>query len=111
MPERFLNNKERRRRCGGDGEVFCVVRRVGRRSCLGMELAKIRIGVTVANLVNRFEWRGAVEGELPDLTEDLTFVLMMKTPLVARIPPRSGPGETLLHVVALSVVVDIVVLK
>ncbi|KAK9099421.1 hypothetical protein Syun_026466 [Stephania yunnanensis] len=89
MPERFLNNKS-----GGGVDAEAMERSfvsfgVGRRSCPGMELAKIQIGVTVANLVNRFEWRSAVEGELPDLTEDLTFVLMMKTPLVARILPRS----------------------
>ncbi|KAK9101414.1 hypothetical protein Scep_024844 [Stephania cephalantha] len=92
MPERFLNNNKSGVGVGVDVEAMersFVSFGVGRRSCPGMELAKIQIGVTVANLVNRFEWRGAVEGELPDLTEDLTFVLMMKTPLVARILPRS----------------------
>ncbi|KAK9131275.1 hypothetical protein Sjap_011762 [Stephania japonica] len=85
MPERFLK---------GAGDVEAMERSfvsfgVGRRSCPGMELAKIQIGLTVANLVNRFEWCSAVDGELPDLSEDLTFVLMMKTPLVARIVPRT----------------------
>lgn len=53
-----------------------------------MELAKLHVGLTLANLVNRFEWSGAVEGELPDLSEDFTFVLRMKTPLKARIALR-----------------------
>nr|ANY58151.1 putative CYP719 [synthetic construct] len=84
-PERFTTK-------GVDAEAMersYVSFGVGRRSCPGMELAKIQIAVTVANLVNRFEWCSAAEGELPDLSEGLTFVLMMKTPLVARIVPRS----------------------
>uniref|UniRef100_A0AAU7PIR7 Cytochrome P450 CYP 1 n=1 Tax=Asarum sieboldii TaxID=76098 RepID=A0AAU7PIR7_9MAGN len=60
----------------------------GRRVCPGMELAKIHVALILANLVKSFEWLSAVEGQLPDLTEDLTFILRMKTPLSAKIVPR-----------------------
>ncbi|KAK9112483.1 hypothetical protein Scep_020002 [Stephania cephalantha] len=89
MPERFLGSDD-----GGDNYVEAMERSfvsfgVGRRICPGMELAKLQVALTLANLVKSFEWGSAVEGQLPDLNEEFrTFVLAMKTPLVARIVPR-----------------------
>ncbi|KAI3935843.1 hypothetical protein MKW92_020651 [Papaver armeniacum] len=44
--------------------------------------------LTLANLVNTFRWSCVSGGKFPDLTEDLSFILRMKTPLVAGIVPR-----------------------
>lgn len=95
MPERFLANSKHGHGNGGVGngleramERSFLPFGAGRRVCAGMELAKVHVALTLANLVNRFEWGSAVEGELPDMSEDLTFVLRMKTPLKARIVPR-----------------------
>ncbi|KAG9450887.1 hypothetical protein H6P81_010852 [Aristolochia fimbriata] len=61
----------------------------GRRNCAGMELAKPHVALTLGNLVKAFQWSTANDqGEFPDLTEDLIFVLGMKTPLQAKIVPR-----------------------
>nr|ANY58152.1 putative CYP719 [synthetic construct] len=60
----------------------------GRRACPGMELAKVHLAMVVANLVNSFEWQSAVEGQPLDLSETLNPLLVMKTPLVARLVPR-----------------------
>ncbi|KAK9096920.1 hypothetical protein Sjap_022417 [Stephania japonica] len=84
MPERFVGESD------VEGMERCFVSfGVGRRICPGMELAKLQVALTLANLVKSFVWGSAVEGQLPDLNEDFrTFVLTMKTPLVARIVPR-----------------------
>ncbi|MCL7024742.1 hypothetical protein MKW94_027865 [Papaver nudicaule] len=84
MPERFLK----------DGDTSKAMERsliafgAGRRICAGMDLAKLQVALTLANLVKSFCWSCVREGQLPDLTEDLSFILRMKTPLVARIVPR-----------------------
>ncbi|KAF8406325.1 hypothetical protein HHK36_008411 [Tetracentron sinense] len=90
MPERFLTSLKN----GNDGSLVGAMERsflpfgAGRRVCAGMELAKPQVALTIAHLVNDFHWSSAVDGQLPDLSDDLTFVLTMKTPLVARIMPR-----------------------
>ncbi|KAG9450869.1 hypothetical protein H6P81_010834 [Aristolochia fimbriata] len=96
-PERFLENNIN----GGEGEgvwkedVAATAMEksflpfgAGRRICAGMELAKPHVALTLGNLVKAFEWSSAIEGEFPDLSEDSTFVLGMKTPLLARVAPR-----------------------
>ncbi|OVA10470.1 Cytochrome P450 [Macleaya cordata] len=98
MPERFLvghpNNDNGSGGGGGGEDHMGAMERslipfgAGRRICAGMEVAKLQVALTVANLVNSFQWSSVVEGQLPDLTEDLTFILRMKTPLAARIVPR-----------------------
>ncbi|PIA46297.1 hypothetical protein AQUCO_01500066v1 [Aquilegia coerulea] len=60
----------------------------GRRTCAGMDLAKLQVAFTLASLIKTFHWSSVAEDQLPDLSEDLTFVLMMKTPLIARIISR-----------------------
>uniref|UniRef100_A0AAU7PIV5 Cytochrome P450 CYP719A3 n=1 Tax=Asarum sieboldii TaxID=76098 RepID=A0AAU7PIV5_9MAGN len=57
----------------------------GMRTCAGMELGKLQVALAVANLVGAFRWAPAVASELPDMSEEMTFVLMMKNPLAARI--------------------------
>ncbi|KAF8406323.1 hypothetical protein HHK36_008409 [Tetracentron sinense] len=90
MPERFLTSLKN----DNDGSLVEAIERsflpfgAGRRVCAGMEVAKLQASLTIAHLVNDFHWSSAVEGQLPDLTDDLTFVLTMKTPLVARIKPH-----------------------
>ncbi|KAG9450937.1 hypothetical protein H6P81_010902 [Aristolochia fimbriata] len=96
-PERFLENNSN----GGEGEgvwkeeiATTAMEKsflpfgAGRRICAGMELAKPHMALTLGNLVKAFQWSTAIEGELPDLSEDSTFVLGMKTPLLARVVPR-----------------------
>ena len=64
---------------------------VGRRICPGLGLALLHLEYFVANLVRKFEWRGA-DGEEVDLTEKLEFTVVMKRPLRARaVPLRSPP--------------------
>ena len=64
----------------------------GMKSCAGMEVGKLQVAFTVANLVNAFRWSpgaaAAGEGQHPT-EEHLSFVLMMKNPFAARITPRS----------------------
>ncbi|KAI3855569.1 hypothetical protein MKX03_006607 [Papaver bracteatum] len=92
MPERFLWDLND----GGDKskattlsmERSFIAFGAGRRICAGMDLEKLQVALTLANLVNSFLWSCVSEGKLPDLAEDLSFILRMKTPLVARIVPR-----------------------
>ncbi|XP_058075593.1 (S)-canadine synthase-like [Magnolia sinica] len=97
MPERFLHPLKDGSGNDGSNAAAHLLRAMersflpfgaGRRICAGIELAKIHIALTLANLVKNFEWHCEFEGQLPDLTEDLTFVLRMKTPLAACIKPR-----------------------
>ncbi|KAF8369463.1 hypothetical protein HHK36_032520 [Tetracentron sinense] len=91
MPERFLTSSKNG---NDDSSLVGAIERsflpfgAGRRVCAGMELAKLEVGLTLAHLVNDFRWSSTVEGQLPDLTENLTVLISMKTPLVARIMPR-----------------------
>nr|ANY58162.1 putative CYP719 [synthetic construct] len=85
MPKRFLQSQrgeDMRAMIMGMERSF-IPFGAGRRICAGMELAKPQVALTLANLVYKFQWCSEVEGQLPDLSEDLTFVLRMKTPLVA----------------------------
>lgn len=59
------------------------------RACAGMEVGKLQVAMAVANLVMAFKWLPEEEGKMPDLAEDMTFVLMMKKPLAAKIVPRA----------------------
>nr|QQS74306.1 cytochrome P450 dependent monooxygenase [Piper nigrum] len=61
----------------------------GMRACAGMEVGKLQVAMVVANLVMSFKWLPEAEGKMPDLAEDMTFVLMMKKPLAAKIVPRA----------------------
>ena len=57
-----------------------------------MEVGKLQVAFAVANLTNAFRWspEAAAAGEGHHPTEEhLSFVLMMKNPLGARITPRS----------------------
>ncbi|KAL5697610.1 hypothetical protein ACHQM5_028735 [Ranunculus cassubicifolius] len=86
MPERFLG-------CLGvsnEMERSFLPFGAGRRICPAMELAKQQIGFILASLVQKFQWSSVVDNQLPDLTEDLTFILAMKMPLAARIALRSS---------------------
>lgn len=91
MPDRFLGASNDG---NGDGSTATSMERslipfgAGRRICAGMDLAKLQVALTVANLVNSFHWLSVDDDQLPDLSEDLTFILRMKTPLVARVVPR-----------------------
>ncbi|KAF5195557.1 (S)-canadine synthase [Thalictrum thalictroides] len=62
----------------------------GMRICAGMDLGKLQFGFVLANLVNAFKWSCVEEGNFPDLTEKLSFVLLMKTPLEAKITTRKS---------------------
>ncbi|GLJ37637.1 hypothetical protein SUGI_0764510 [Cryptomeria japonica] len=80
-PERFLGNNEVR--------MSYLPFGAGRRVCAGMDVASVYVPITLANLLKAFEWGCVKEGSPPDLTRDITNVLMsMKYPLEARITPR-----------------------
>ncbi|KAI3991948.1 hypothetical protein MKX01_012893 [Papaver californicum] len=88
MPERFLGTVNDGGKATVAMERSLIAFGAGRRICPGMDLAKLQVALTLANLVNSFRWSCVSEGQLPDLTEDLSFILRMKTPLAARIVPR-----------------------
>ncbi|XP_058112251.1 cheilanthifoline synthase-like [Magnolia sinica] len=92
MPERFLN--ENARSAGMAMERSFLPFGAGRRICAGMDLGKLQVGLTLANLINSFEWLAA-DGDGPDMTDDFTSLLRMKEPLVARIKPRTNLGASL----------------
>ncbi|RZC49613.1 hypothetical protein C5167_018048 [Papaver somniferum] len=61
MPERFLSKPDVAM------ERSLIVFGAGRRICAGMDLAKLQVALTLANLVNSFRWSCVSEGQLPDL--------------------------------------------
>ncbi|KAF9588381.1 hypothetical protein IFM89_009396 [Coptis chinensis] len=91
MPERYLQ-----------GEVGSVTHKAmeqsllpfgaGMRICAGMDLGKLHVAFVLANLVNDFKWSCVEEGNLPDMTEELFAIILMKTPLEGRISPRKVCG-------------------
>ncbi|PIA50635.1 hypothetical protein AQUCO_01200087v1 [Aquilegia coerulea] len=95
MPDRFMTSSVDK---GAESDVSLVRNMersflpfgAGRRICAGMDLAKLQVAFTLASLINNFHWSSVAEDQLPDLSEDLTFVLRMKTPLMARIISRSS---------------------
>ncbi|RWR90114.1 S-canadine synthase-like protein [Cinnamomum micranthum f. kanehirae] len=92
-PDRFMESSKEF--SGKRGKYSYLPFGAGMRACAGMDVGKLHLAFAVSNLVNAFHWSNAVEGEKPDLTEDLTFVLAMKTPLETRIVPRGIlPGPT-----------------
>ncbi|MCL7045072.1 hypothetical protein MKW94_016552 [Papaver nudicaule] len=90
IPERFLKDANSD---GGFGDIkkmesSLIAFGAGMRICAGMDLGKLQLAFGLASLVNEFKWDCAVDGKLPDLTEDHAFILLMKNPLEARITPR-----------------------
>ncbi|KAI3900346.1 hypothetical protein MKW92_006941 [Papaver armeniacum] len=83
MPERFLQKQDKAM------EQSLLPFSAGMRICAGMELGKLQFSFSLANLVNAFKWSCVSDGVLPDMSDLLGFVLFMKTPLEARIVPRS----------------------
>nr|ANY58188.1 putative N-methyltransferase [synthetic construct] len=89
IPERFMQGED------GSATNKAMERSflpfgAGMRTCAGMDLGKLQFAFVLANLVNAFKWSCVEEGKLPDLSEDLAFVLLMKTPLEAKITPRKS---------------------
>ncbi|KAI3911251.1 hypothetical protein MKW92_029624 [Papaver armeniacum] len=91
IPERFLKD------VNADGKYGDIKKMessllpfgAGMRICAGMDLAKLTIAFGIASLINEFKWDCVSDGKLPDLSENLGFILLMKTPLEARIIPRA----------------------
>ncbi|KAG9450864.1 hypothetical protein H6P81_010829 [Aristolochia fimbriata] len=98
-PDRFLENTVWPQGNLGDKEEDAAMTAMersflpfgaGRRICAGMELAKPHVALALGNFVKAFQWSSASEGKLPDLDGDLTLLLGMKTPLLAKIVPRNA---------------------
>nr|ANY58157.1 CYP719A17 [synthetic construct]BAG75116.1 cytochrome P450 [Eschscholzia californica] len=87
MPERFLkvNNEDVNMKAM---EQSLLPFSAGMRICAGMELGKLQFSFALANLVYAFKWSCVDDGVLPDMSDELGFVLFMKTPLEARIVRR-----------------------
>nr|B1NF19.1 RecName: Full=Trifunctional (S)-stylopine synthase/(S)-nandinine synthase/(S)-canadine synthase; Short=STS; AltName: Full=Cytochrome P450 719A13 [Argemone mexicana]ABR14721.1 stylopine synthase [Argemone mexicana]ANY58137.1 CYP719A13 [synthetic construct] len=86
-PERFLQKNQD----GVDGKAMeqsLLPFSAGMRICAGMELGKLQFSFALANLVNAFKWSCVSDGVFPDMSDQLGFVLLMKTPLEAGIVPR-----------------------
>ncbi|MCL7045459.1 hypothetical protein MKW94_026751 [Papaver nudicaule] len=83
MPERFLGKQDKAM------EQSLLPFSAGMRICAGMELGKLQFSLSLANLVNAFQWSCVSDGVFPDMSDLLGFVLFMKTPLEARIVPRA----------------------
>nr|ANY58182.1 putative CYP719 [synthetic construct] len=89
MPERFLHGEEQNGGNIKEMEQSLLPFSAGMRICAGMELGKLQLGFALASLVNAFKWECAVDGKLPDMSEDHCFILLMKNPLEAKITPRT----------------------
>nr|B5UAQ8.1 RecName: Full=Cheilanthifoline synthase; Short=CHS; AltName: Full=Cytochrome P450 719A5 [Eschscholzia californica]ANY58153.1 CYP719A5 [synthetic construct]BAG75113.1 cheilanthifoline synthase [Eschscholzia californica] len=89
IPERFLQGQESKYGDIKEMEQSLLPFSAGMRICAGMELGKLQYGFSLASLVEAFKWTCAVDGKLPDLSEDHCFILLMKNPLEARITPRT----------------------
>ncbi|XXG60935.1 hypothetical protein AAC387_Pa04g2724 [Persea americana] len=85
-PERFMESSKEF--LGKRGQYSFLPFGAGMRACAGLEVGKLQLPFAVSNLVYAFHWSNAVEGEEPNLSEDFSFILAMKTPLEARIVPR-----------------------
>eukprot|EP01018_Ginkgo_biloba_P011506 Gb_07522 [translate_table: standard] len=81
-PQRFLGQAK------ADAKFAYLPFGAGRRSCAGMDLANLHVPITLANLLKKFEWQPESSGKLPDMTDEMLFVLRMKHPLQARIRLR-----------------------
>nr|Q948Y1.1 RecName: Full=(S)-canadine synthase; AltName: Full=(S)-tetrahydrocolumbamine oxidase (methylenedioxy-bridge-forming); AltName: Full=Cytochrome P450 719A1 [Coptis japonica]ANY58144.1 CYP719A1 [synthetic construct]BAB68769.1 methylenedioxy bridge-forming enzyme [Coptis japonica] len=88
MPERFLEGETGTAYNKAMEQSFLPFS-AGMRICAGMDLGKLQFAFALANLVNAFKWSCVEEGKLPDMGEELSFVLLMKTPLEARIAGRN----------------------
>ncbi|XP_068644716.1 piperic acid synthase CYP719A37-like [Aristolochia californica] len=88
-PERFLTRSN-----DGDGgkqqsvEQWFIPFGAGLRTCAGMELGKLQVALALGNLVRAFKWSPEIDGDLPDLSEQMLIILTMKNPLRAKIEPR-----------------------
>nr|ANY58161.1 putative CYP719 [synthetic construct] len=86
MPERFLEDGNNNKAMEQSFLPFSA----GMRICAGMDLGKLQFAFALANLVNAFKWSCVEEGKFPDMSEEFSFVLLMKNPLEARITPRKA---------------------
>ncbi|CAA6669806.1 unnamed protein product [Spirodela intermedia] len=76
-PERFLPAEK---------EIKMLTFGAGRRACPGLGLAMLHLEYFVANMVREFEWTAA--NREVDMSEQMEFTYVMKTPLKATILPR-----------------------
>ncbi|KAI3975854.1 hypothetical protein MKX01_030699 [Papaver californicum] len=90
MPERFLKDVNSDGSLGDQDkmETSYLAFGAGMRICAGMDIAKLSISFGIASLINAFKWDCVSDGKLPDVTEDLSLILLIKNPLEARITPR-----------------------
>ncbi|KAF5192636.1 (S)-canadine synthase [Thalictrum thalictroides] len=90
IPERFIQGEDGSATNKAMEQSF-VPFGAGIRICGGMDLGKLQFGFVLANLVNAFKWSCVEEGRFPDMSEELSlFVLLMKTPLEAKITTRKS---------------------
>ncbi|KAI3964825.1 hypothetical protein MKW92_013620 [Papaver armeniacum] len=90
IPERFLKDVNSDASLGDreQMESSLLAFGAGMRVCAGTDIAKLIISFAIASLVNEFKWDCVSDGKFPDLSEDLSFILLMKNPLEARITAR-----------------------
>ncbi|XP_078438021.1 cytochrome P450 89A2-like [Wolffia australiana] len=88
-PERFLEGGEGESvDLTGTKEIKMLTFGAGRRICPGLGLAMLHLGFFIGNLIKEFEW-APPEGEEVDMREKVQFTVSMKSPLKARLFPRS----------------------
>ncbi|KAI3853264.1 hypothetical protein MKX03_028509 [Papaver bracteatum] len=90
MPERFLKDVNSDASLGDREKMenSLLAFGAGMRVCAGMDIAKLIVSFSIASMVNEFKWGCVSDEKLPDLTEDLSFILLIKNPLEARITRR-----------------------
>lgn len=80
-PERFLEVTEAQR------QAF-IPFGLGKRICPGMHMGVLQVQITLATLVQTFEWIPGENGRAVDLSERLHFIVIPKTKLCASIRER-----------------------
>ncbi|KAF8715484.1 hypothetical protein HU200_027138 [Digitaria exilis] len=87
-PERFLSGGEAADVTGSAG-IRMIPFGAGRRICPGLAMGTTHIALMVARMVQAFEWSAHPSQPKLDFKDKVEFTVVMDTPLLAAVKPRS----------------------
>ena len=87
-PDRFLTGGETADITGVTG-IRMIPFGAGRRVCPGLAMGMTHITLMVARMVQAFEWRAHPSQPVIDFRDKLEFTVVMNTPLLAMVTPRT----------------------